>query len=89
MGAAAKGGAALLLTGLWLGEAGIARPRLGTFPRDCWRWPGIGGRSIGAGEDMSKRDGGSTAPGGRRSWSCCAATVGCDVGVLAVVCAAY
>lgn len=43
------GGAAALLTGRWLGEAGMARPNRGA-PAPCRRAPGMGGRSRGAGE---------------------------------------
>lgn len=55
------GGAAVLFTGLWLGEAGIARPKRGTLLPDCCRpWPGIGGRNRGAGEAMFDRSFGSS-----------------------------
>ena len=55
------GGAAVLFTGLWLGEAGIASPNRGTLAPDCdLAPPGIGGRSSGAGEAISVRSGGST-----------------------------
>lgn len=63
------GGAAALFTGLWFGEAGIARPRRGTlfaeFPRFA---PGIGGRRSGAGDAMSTRSGGCWATIGYRVW---------------------
>lgn len=53
------GGAAALFTGLWLGDAGIAKPNLGTLLPDCERpAPGIGGRRSGAGEAISARSGG-------------------------------
>lgn len=53
------GGAAELLMGLWLGEAGMARPSLGTLFPDCDRpAPGTGGRRRGAGEAMLARFGG-------------------------------
>ena len=45
------GGAAVLFTGLWLGDAGIASPNRGTFgPDGDFPAPGMGGRSNGAGE---------------------------------------
>lgn len=60
------GGAAVLLTGRWLGEDGIARPSRGTLP-PCWRpAPGMGGRRSGAGEDMMAR---STSAARELSWS--------------------
>jgi hypothetical protein len=67
------GGAAALLTGLWLGEAGMERPSLGPLLLDCERAPGMGGRRRGAGDAMSARPGGSTARCGVWCWS---ATVG-------------
>lgn len=45
-------GAALLLTGRWLGEAGIDRPSLGTLL--------FGGLNSGAGEAISVRSGGGS-----------------------------
>jgi len=46
-----NGGAAALLMGRWLGEAGMAKPSLGTLFPDCDRFPpGTGGRRRGAGE---------------------------------------
>lgn len=47
------GGAAALLTGLWLGEAGIARPSRGILFALCCLLPAIGGRRSGAGDAMS------------------------------------
>lgn len=67
------GGAAALLTGLWFGEAGIARPSRGTlFAEFPLLAPGIGGRRSGAGDAISTRSGGCWATigylcaGGRR-----------------------
>lgn len=49
----AMAGAAALLTGLWAGEAGMARPSLGIRLPDCARpAPGTGGRRNGTGEAM-------------------------------------
>lgn len=69
-----KGGAATLLTGLWLGDAGMAKPRRGTLGPDCDFPPGMGGLSRGAGEAMFDRSTGSTA---RREWLL-SATLGSD-----------
>jgi hypothetical protein len=46
-------GAGPPLTGLTLGEGGMASPNLGVLAPLFWRLPGIGGRSSGAGEDMA------------------------------------
>jgi hypothetical protein len=40
------------LTGLTLGEGGMARPNLGVLVPLFCRLPGMGGRSKGAGEDI-------------------------------------
>ena len=54
------GGAAELFTGLWFGDAGMARPSRGTLLPDCdLPAPGMGGRSNGAGDAMSDRSGAS------------------------------
>ena len=53
------GGAAALLTGLWFGEAGIARPSRGTLGEAVRLPPGIGGLRSGAGDAISVRSGGS------------------------------
>ena len=78
------GGAAELLTGLWLGDAGMARPNRGTLLPDCdLPAPGMGGRSNGTGDAMSDRSG---APGlffesatlGRQVWQRgCQKAAGC------------
>jgi hypothetical protein len=50
-GLSSIGGAAALLTGLWLGDAGIARPSRGSLFADPARpAPGTGGRSSGTGD---------------------------------------
>lgn len=41
------------LTGLALGEGGMASPNLGVLAPLFWRLPGIGGRNNGAGEDIA------------------------------------
>ena len=45
-------GAGPPLTGLTLGEGGMASPNLGVLA-PLWRPPGIGGRNNGAGEDIA------------------------------------
>lgn len=46
-----RGGTACeFMTGLWLGDAGIARPSFGIRVPLLFRPPGIGGRSKGAGD---------------------------------------
>jgi hypothetical protein len=83
------GGAAALLTGLWFGDAGMARPNRGTLLPDCdLPAPGMGGRSNGAGDAMSYRSGASTeslsslflgsATLGRQAWQRgCQKAAGC------------
>lgn len=53
-------GGAGLSTGLWLGEAGIASPSLGSFWPDCARPPGTGGRRSGTEDAMFAPLGGSS-----------------------------
>ena len=53
-GGIAKGGTACeLMTGLALGEGGIARPNLGVLDPPAGLVPGIGGLNNGAGDAMS------------------------------------
>lgn len=79
-----SGGAAALLTGLWLGLAGIASPKRGTLFPLCDRWPGMGGRSKGTGEAMLDRSGVKGMRAGLVG-GCCSSWGSCWEATMAVV----